>query len=406
MIINQMPWQLTATAGVIGLTILTLITVSTYRTIKRLTRTVDAQMALTVAIAGIATGVSADGMWRVFGDVLHMNRAERIGGFAFLELAIMVEALRARANLRDPDIRSVGVDGVAVWVLAASSGALSAMHQPGAVGKALRLGAPLVAAWLWERGLAPERRKGRGVRQQVAWRFTRQRVAVWLRLADPAERATTDVDRARRLARLTRSRLHVAVLETATTPRWVARLTARPARLAVARWRLTRQSLAAVEHMALGQDAKAVEAIRATVAAVVGLPHATDPMTLATATPWDAPSVARRPRHPRAITAPPGGVTATETGATDATATTPLTQDATPVDRATGPVAAVSFGAVADMTKADQVAWFARQIPRHPGRTVAEWVAETGLAKRTVDRRLADARATKIQTDDPASLRA
>ena len=45
---------------------------------------------------------------------------------------------------------------------------------------------------------------------------------------------------------------------------------------------------------------------------------------------------------------------------------------------------AVHETAVAGMTKTDQVAWFARQLPRHPARTKPQWAAATGLPLRTV----------------------
>lgn len=413
--IIRYPWHALAAVGVL-LLLTTLVIRAVRRAVRRVTEGSDGQTVLTVAVAGIATGVSANGMWNVFGDTLGMNVMGRLAGFAFIELALVVSALRARASLRATG--SVGVDGVAVWVLAAGSGVVSALDQPGAVGKMIRLGAPLLAAWLWERGLAPDRRVARGgVVSPVAWRFTRHRVAVWLRLADPIERTAPEVDRARRLARLTRARLRLAVLESATSPQWVAWLAVRPVRVAVARWRLTRQTLAAVEHLALGQDARTTAAIRSTVAAVVGLPRATDPATLtatAATSSWSALPVARPHRQVSAtptsrvagssatvlpqvadVAAQGGGVVRH----TDATGGGPVTDPEPPQETAVAGPVAVASAPVADMTLADQVAWFARHLPRHPRRTVPEWMAETGLAKRTVERRIAAAREVMAQPE-------
>lgn len=353
-----------------------------------------AETLLTVAAAGIATGVAVTGMWQVFGDALGItSTAGKIALSAFLEIALLASALRARANLRATG--RVGVDGAAVWVMAALSGVFSAWDQDEPLAKAVRLAAPLVAAWLWERGLAADRRAARDATatDRVAWRITPARVAVWLRLADPERRAATDVDRARRLARLTRSRLRVAVLESATGPRWVAVMAWRPVRLAWARWRLTRQALAAVEHLALGADPRVAASIRSTVAAVVGLPAATDPDSLAGVGHWAAANTARQPRVP-ATRAPQLEQPDPATGDVVADAAPPV--EATP---AAGPVAVLA-GEVADMSVADQVAWFARQLPRHPGRTVAEWTRATGLAQRTVERRIAAAR----RLDDPGEV--
>ena len=346
------------------------------------------QTILTVTAAGIATGVAVTGMWQVFGDALGITSvAGKIALCAFLEIALVASALRARANLREAG--SVGVDGAAGWTLAAMSGVFSAWDQPGWLAKAVRFAAPLVAAWLWERGLAAERRAVAAdvaARARVAWRFTPRRVAVWLRLADPEQRTATDIDRARRLAKLTRARLKVAVLETATGPRWVAVLSARPVRLAVAEWRLTRRTLAAVEHLALGTDPRVASAIRMTVAAVVGLPSATDPRALAGTGHWAPAATARHPGRATATTSPQATPVDTATGGPVAASGGPL--EGTVV---AGPVA-VMAGEVADMTVTDQVAWFARQLPRHPGRTAAEWSRETGLAQRTVERRISAAR--------------
>ena len=265
------------------------------------------ELVLTVTAAGIATAVSLNGMWRVFGDVLHLDGPGRVATAGFLELALVVSASAGPPqSLREHG--SVGVDGAAVWVIAIVSAVVSAADAAG-LAKAVRLAAPVLAAWLWERGLAADRRAVRARRPVViAWRWTRERLAVRLGLADPIERATTDVDRARRLAALTRARLRLAVLETVRLPWPLAVVTVRPVRAAVATWRLQRHALAAVEHLHLGTDPGVPVTIRATVAAVVGLRAATAPAALTAASPWTVPvtqpvagcSTARRwcPRHP------------------------------------------------------------------------------------------------------------
>jgi hypothetical protein len=240
---------------------------------------------LTLAAAGIATGVAVNGMWRVFGDALGFTGPGRVALAGFLEIALMVSALRARRSLREHG--TVGVDGAAVWAMAGLSAVLAASDAQG-LARAVRFAAPLVAAWLWERGMAADRRAHHGPGQVIAWRLTRQRIAVWAGLADPAERDTTDVDRRRRLARLTRARLRLAVLETSRLPKWLDVATARPLRKAWAAWRLQRQALAAVEYLALGSDPAVTATITMTVAAVVGLPAATTPAALAHRSPWTA----------------------------------------------------------------------------------------------------------------------
>ena len=278
------------------------------------------EMALTVAAAGIATGVALNGMWRVFGDALGFSGPGRVALAGFLEIALMVSAIRARRSLLETG--SVGVDGTAVWVLAGFSAFLASADAHTTLARVTRLGAPLVAAWMWERGLAADRRRVRAqggvtARQSIAWRWTRQRVAVRFGLADPAVRTGSDVDRARRLARLTRARLRLAVLETSDLPGPLAWLTAQPIRRAIASWRLQRQALAAVEHLNLGEDPTITDKITTTVAAVVGLRAATTPQALARAgTPWKH-MAAPEPTGPAADRAgyqpPATAVTATPT---------------------------------------------------------------------------------------------
>ena len=237
------------------------------------------ETALTVGAAGIATGVSSSGMWRVFGDALHMSGPARVAVFGFVELAVAVSAIRARRALRETG--STGVDGAAVWVLAGLSAALSALDADSGAAVLLRLAAPLVAAWLWERGLAPDRRQlqVRRRRGPVAWRVTRERVLVWLRLAEPSERAVAEVDRARKIARLTRAAWRYHSLTAASAPGWRIR------RAAAA---LRRHTLAGVEHLALGEDAAARDAVRRSLATLYQVIDGTAPGGLADLTPWTA----------------------------------------------------------------------------------------------------------------------
>lgn len=232
---------------------------------------------LILCTAAIATAVSAGGMWRVFGERLHMSGPARAATFCFIELAILASARRARGNLRQ--FGSVGVDGAAVWVLAALTATLSASdaHNPTEV--LLRLTAPAVAAWLWERGLASERRQAGRPRTAVAWRLTRQRVLVALRLADPAERAVGDVERARRVAGIVRAAWRLHTLRDGDAGRW---------RTAPAAARLRRRTLAAGRHLALGTDTAVRDQVRAHLAALYQIEAGTTAAALADLTPWAA----------------------------------------------------------------------------------------------------------------------
>jgi hypothetical protein len=350
------------------------------------------ETVLTVSVAGIATAVSVNGMWRVFGDALHLDGPGRAATAGFLELALMVSAIRARRCLREHG--SVGVDGAAVWVIAVVSAVVSAADAEG-LAKAVRLAAPVVAAWLWERGLAADRRAVRVRRPaMIAWRWTRERLAVRLGLADPVERATPEVDRARRLAALTRARLRLAVLETSTLPWQLAVLTARPVRVAWAGWRLQRHALAAVEHLHLGVDPSVPVTIRATVAAVVGLRAATTPAALTAASPWTAdahPATVTTTVLPDTTDTPDVEADTADTRSDKGAATVAIASDMADTPDMDADTGAVTV-AVADTAAASTAAAVAELAAQHPDLTTQDIADRLGVSARTVRRHLAATR--------------
>jgi hypothetical protein len=88
-------------------------------------------------------------------------------------------------------------------VLSGLSAVFSALDAASGAEAVFRFAPPLVAAWLWHRGLGLERRRACG--RVVHWRLTAERVLVWLGLAEPSARAASDVDAHRRIARLARA---------------------------------------------------------------------------------------------------------------------------------------------------------------------------------------------------------
>ena len=193
-------------------------------TVRRATRRITqglrghrAEDVLTLIAASVATTVAMTGMWRFFGVVLHFSGALRILLFAFIELAVVTSAVRARRNMRE--IYAAGIDGAAVWVLTGLSAVLSSLDARSPAEALFRLAAPLVAAWLWERGLAVERRRVTGQRG-IHWRLTPERVFVLLGLAESASRTTGEVDAHRRLTRLARSAKRARVLRGTGAAAW------------------------------------------------------------------------------------------------------------------------------------------------------------------------------------------
>ena len=157
---------------------------------------------LTVIAASIATGVSAQGMWQFIDRTLHLHPALQLGMFAFIEVAVITSAVRAKRSMTERF--SAGIDGIAVWALTSLSAALSAMEARSLPEAVFRLAAPLVAAWLWERGMAVERRRVSGL-SGINWRLTPERILVRLGLAEARDRTADEVDAHRRLTRVARA---------------------------------------------------------------------------------------------------------------------------------------------------------------------------------------------------------
>lgn len=112
------------------------------------------------SVAVIPTALSAYGMVSVCHDLLELSWPVAVALGAFVELALLACALLAwgAAQLDVPGTRLQR----ATWLLSAFSGACSAMHQcltdaggwdlsaANMIGAAVRLAAPLIAAWLWD----------------------------------------------------------------------------------------------------------------------------------------------------------------------------------------------------------------------------------------------------------------
>ncbi|WP_182884783.1 hypothetical protein [Microbispora sp. H10885] len=226
---------------------------------------------LTIVAASIATGVSAQGMWRFSGDVLGFDGPLRLLLFAFIEVAVITSAVRARRNMREN--YSAGIDGVAVWALTCLSAVLSSMDARSVAEAVFRLAAPLVAAWLWERGMAIERVRITG-RGRINWRLTPERILVRVGLAEVSDRTASEVDAHRRLTRVALAAKRVRALREAGAPD-------RKMRAAMAR--LDKAMDQAVEYTGLAVDEKRQEALLSQIGALYNTSALID---LAPPVPW------------------------------------------------------------------------------------------------------------------------
>ncbi|WP_067666699.1 hypothetical protein [Nocardia miyunensis] len=159
-------------------------------------RGLTGEQAGTLLAAAIATGVSAQGMWVFFDKSLHLTLSLRIMFFAFLEIMVLTSALRARSAQQVSG--TAGIDGVAMWVLTCLSAVLAATDADNVGTVLIRLSAPLVAAWGWERSMALERRRS-GALGGINWRITPERMLIRLGIADPTDRTAGEAARQRRL---------------------------------------------------------------------------------------------------------------------------------------------------------------------------------------------------------------
>ncbi|MFC4061218.1 hypothetical protein ACFOWE_23200 [Planomonospora corallina] len=211
---------------------------------------------LTIVAASIATGVSAQGMWRFSSDVLGFDGPLRLLLFAFIEVAVITSAVRARRNMRENF--SAGIDGVAVWALTCLTAVLSSMDARSPAEAVFRLSAPLVAAWLWERGMAIERHRITG-RARIHWRLTPERMLVRIGLAEVSDRTASEVDAHRRLTRVALAAKKARALREAGA-------SDRKMRAALAR--LDREMDRAVEHTGLAVDQARQEALLSQIGAL------------------------------------------------------------------------------------------------------------------------------------------
>ncbi|MFI6735662.1 hypothetical protein ACIBI9_22305 [Nonomuraea sp. NPDC050451] len=211
---------------------------------------------LTIVAASIATGVSAQGMWRFSGDVLGLDGPLRLLLFAFIEVAIITSAVRARRNMRENF--SAGIDGIAVWALTCLTAVLSSMDARSLPEAVFRLAAPLVAAWLWERGMAIERHRIRGT-GRINWRLTPERLLVRIGLAEVSDRTASEVDAHRRLTRVALAAKRAKALrENGASER----------KMRVALAKLDKAMDQAVEHTGLAVNQARQEALLAQIAAL------------------------------------------------------------------------------------------------------------------------------------------
>ncbi|MDW4912531.1 hypothetical protein [Streptomyces californicus] len=175
----------------------------------------------TYIFASIATFAALLGMWPIAQNSVKLAGVPtdwvNIGALiavGMVEGTIIISGIRARANILAGE--PSGADGIAMWVAVTVSAILASIevavadHNGLSAGEIFvavlaRLAAPVIAGFLWERGLAPERR-ATGV-EKVHSLITLRRLLVRLGLAAPHTADLGALDRDYRLAKVAR---HIA----------------------------------------------------------------------------------------------------------------------------------------------------------------------------------------------------
>ncbi len=165
------------------------------------------KLAVGVAVL-IASGFSAQGMFEVATQRLHLPWELAGCLFVVAEAAMLASAVRAhrmwQATSTDTAPGTLGPHGHFVWVIAAVAGTVVSLNAHSPSEYVLRLAMPLLVAGLWRLGYTST---AMGVRPRrdgaVTWRWTPRRLAVALGLVEPGERDIATVHRERRVRQLT-----------------------------------------------------------------------------------------------------------------------------------------------------------------------------------------------------------
>jgi hypothetical protein len=158
----------------------------------------------------MATMVQASGMWHFFGDVMHMSLAYKIVMFPFLEILILAFGLKALEKAEEAG--NWLIYAVMLWILAISSGGMSASDSSGFREGLFRLLVAVVIAVLWTLDLLDLWLKARKRKaeeegkplEKIRWRFSPREIGIRLGLASANDSTLSDLDANRHFERYLR----------------------------------------------------------------------------------------------------------------------------------------------------------------------------------------------------------
>lgn len=166
----------------------------------------DTWLSRVALLAGF--GWSAEGMWEVATQTLHLSTGFAIGVFTFFEIQLLTSMLRAERAQKL--FNHPGRHGTSAWMTALVAGGIAATAGDSTAEMLLRLAVPLMVTNQWWVGMT-----GDGVTRRVdaiTWTLTPRRLLVALRLARPGEQELATVDQRRQELAIARvsHRLHTS----------------------------------------------------------------------------------------------------------------------------------------------------------------------------------------------------
>jgi len=226
----------------------------------------------TYVIASVATFAALLGMWPIARNSVALAgvpsswiTAASLVAVGMVEGTIIISGIRSRANIiaGEPS----GADGIAMWVAVTASAVLSSLevafgdHRDVSAGEVAvavlaRMAAPVIAGFLWERGLAPERRAA-GEKPKVHSLLTLRRLLVRLGLAAPHDTDLGSLDRGYRLSKVAR---HINNAKRRHRLQWWSRMRARASLITAVRFNAiqTQQGMSLGDHIGLHALAEAL----------------------------------------------------------------------------------------------------------------------------------------------------
>ncbi|MDP9799023.1 hypothetical protein J2S43_007535 [Catenuloplanes nepalensis] len=167
--------------------------------VRRLIKSDRADRALTIVSVIVGYGWSAEAMWEIATEVLHLPGLFVVLAFFVFEAMLGTSMLRAEKHQRQHG--HPGRHGRSAWTIAIVMGVIAASAGGSLVEVVLRFALPLLVTKQWWDGL-PAAEDGKAP-DATTWRWTPRRLLLAVGAIEPGARDTETVDRERRIRQMT-----------------------------------------------------------------------------------------------------------------------------------------------------------------------------------------------------------